>query len=210
MRKDLLAVLENDRHVSDVIRGTHIGVFDNTTELPSIYASGFSVRNGITWLYDHDVPKNCNVGYILVDSHAIREKAFPKQPDLPPEDFSGHAMFCGWWRRRKMIEAARPWSVRLPTFKEMENDKHFHFILNLSKLPIYRMITAAIATNVFLYKEKGYDVTACTDAFFKRFPSLNIHRTRVEQNLKGDWLEKILPATLGDVVQFNVNQLTGK
>ena len=43
MRNDIIRVIGNGRHVSDKIRGTHIDVFDNTTELPTMYATGFSV-----------------------------------------------------------------------------------------------------------------------------------------------------------------------
>ena len=86
-----------------------------------------------------------------MNNKEIREKTFPGYKETQFEDFTGHTMFGWWWKRRKVIEAARLFQLRVPTFKYMENVTHFHMILNVTNLPIYRMITAGIALNYFLY-----------------------------------------------------------
>ncbi len=218
MKADPLYQISRDSDVGAHVRGTHIAVFDITGELPKLLKAGYAVRvrdkKSIVWLQDDKPIRDVRYCFSKVDRNGIKQSMLVNDhgviEEMVREPLDGHDYFVTWYKHLLMSEKARKFDVSVPTFKHRVDEEYFHPLLHMVALPMYRIITAAIATNVLKYQDRGYDKQDCINLFFRRFPSLEKHRLRVERNLDGGWLEQRISHVRVGIINFNVNQLTGR
>ena len=216
---DVSKQITRDSFVGLHARGSHIGVFDISGELPVIRSMAYAVettgdgQKSVIWLlrlgYDKSRPHN----YMVIDHTTIRETMTQNEhgyvDQMPTEPWLGHGYFNMWWKHRQIAEVSRNFDVRVPTLKSTTEIKGFNNILYMIGLPIYRIIAAAVAVNVLTYKDRGYNRADCINAFFARFPSLEKHRSQVEKVIFASWLDPIVESYIRGRTPFNVNKLTG-
>ena len=200
-------------------RGSHIGVFDISGELPVIRSAAYAVETtgdghkSVVWLMRLGYDKKRPHSYMVIDHVTIRETMTQNEhgyiDQMPVEPWLGHGYFNMWWKHRQVAEVSRNFDVRVPTFKSYSEMRGPNNILYMIGLPIYRIIAAAVIVNVLTYKDRNWNRADCINAFFNRFPSLEKHRHQVEKVVFGKWLDPIVDSYDRGRTPLNVNKLTG-